>query len=91
MTTPPADQVGTRVLYENARARVWDLALAPRETMSRQGYPPPRARGRHCRLRRIQSTSPRSGQGSGITVAGVAPVGAGVVNGFRYVPTSTST
>lgn len=29
----PADQVGTRLMFENERMRVWDLALAPGETL----------------------------------------------------------
>jgi beta-alanine degradation protein BauB len=35
LITPPADQVGTKVLYENDRVRVWDLALAPGETLAK--------------------------------------------------------
>jgi beta-alanine degradation protein BauB len=35
LTTPPADEVGTKVLYENERVRVWDLALAPGETLAK--------------------------------------------------------
>lgn len=31
MTTKPTDQVGTHLLFENERVRVWDLALAPGE------------------------------------------------------------
>ncbi|MFD1733155.1 hypothetical protein ACFSC4_21605 [Deinococcus malanensis] len=27
--TPPAEQVGTRLMFENDRVRVWDLALVP--------------------------------------------------------------
>ena len=30
--TPPSTAMGTRMLFENARIRVWDLALAPGET-----------------------------------------------------------
>ena len=29
MTPIPSDQVGTRLMFENERVRVWDLALAP--------------------------------------------------------------
>ena len=29
MATEPTDQVGTRLMFENERVRVWDLALAP--------------------------------------------------------------
>ena len=35
MTTPPADEVGTKVLFENERVRVWDLALAPGESLAK--------------------------------------------------------
>lgn len=35
MTTPPANEVGTRVMYENERVRVWDLALAPGESLAK--------------------------------------------------------
>jgi beta-alanine degradation protein BauB len=35
MTTSPTDAVGTKVLYENDRVRVWDLALAPGETLAK--------------------------------------------------------
>ena len=35
MTTPPAEQVGTSVLFENERVRVWDLALAPGESLAK--------------------------------------------------------
>ncbi len=31
MANQPSDQVGTRLLFENERVRVWDLALAPGE------------------------------------------------------------
>ncbi len=29
MATEPTDQVGTHLMFENERVRVWDLALAP--------------------------------------------------------------
>ena len=35
MATEPTTQVGTRVLFENARVRVWDLALAPGESLAK--------------------------------------------------------
>jgi hypothetical protein len=35
MTTPPATAVGTKVLFENERVRVWDLALAPGESLAK--------------------------------------------------------
>ena len=35
MTTPPAELVGTKVLFENERVRVWDLALAPGESLAK--------------------------------------------------------
>jgi len=35
MTTLPAEQVGTKVLFENERVRVWDLALAPGESLAK--------------------------------------------------------
>ncbi|MGI8551700.1 MAG: hypothetical protein ACR2PL_13080 [Dehalococcoidia bacterium] len=35
MATPPANEVGTRVMYENERVRVWDLALAPGESLAK--------------------------------------------------------
>jgi len=35
MATPPTEQVGTRLLFENARVRVWDLALAPGESLEK--------------------------------------------------------
>ena len=35
LTTAPAEQVGTMVLFENARVRVWDLALAPGESLAK--------------------------------------------------------
>jgi len=33
MASDPSGQVGTRLLFENERVRVWDLALAPGETL----------------------------------------------------------
>jgi hypothetical protein len=33
--TPPTEQVGTHVLFENERVRVWDLALAPGESLEK--------------------------------------------------------
>ena len=35
MATEPSDQVGTRVMFENERVRVWDLALAPGESLEK--------------------------------------------------------
>lgn len=35
MATPPTEQVGTRLLFENDRVRVWDLALAPGEALEK--------------------------------------------------------
>ena len=35
MTTEPTEQVGTRLLFENDRVRVWDLALAPGESLEK--------------------------------------------------------
>ena len=35
MATPPTEQVGTRLLFENERVRVWDLALAPGESLEK--------------------------------------------------------
>ena len=32
MATEPSEQVGTRIMFENDRVRVWDLALAPGES-----------------------------------------------------------
>lgn len=31
----PTEQVGTRLLFENERVRVWDLALAPGEALEK--------------------------------------------------------
>ncbi len=33
--TEPTEQVGTRLMYENERVRVWDLALAPGQTLEK--------------------------------------------------------
>ena len=35
MTTEPTEQVGTRLLFENAQVRVWDLALDPGESLEK--------------------------------------------------------
>jgi len=35
MPTEPTDQVGTRLLFENERVRVWDLSLAPGESLEK--------------------------------------------------------
>jgi hypothetical protein len=35
MTTLPTEEVGTRLLFENERVRVWDLALAPGESLEK--------------------------------------------------------
>ncbi len=35
MPTEPTDQVGTRIMFENDRVRVWDLALAPGESLDK--------------------------------------------------------
>jgi beta-alanine degradation protein BauB len=35
VATEPTAQVGTRVLFENERIRVWDLALAPGESLAK--------------------------------------------------------
>jgi hypothetical protein len=35
MATPPTEQVGTRLMFENERVRVWDLALAPGESLEK--------------------------------------------------------
>ena len=34
MSNEPTDQVGTRMLFENDRIRVWDLALDPGESLA---------------------------------------------------------
>ncbi len=33
--TAPTDQVGTRLMFENDRVRVWDLSLAPGEQLAK--------------------------------------------------------
>ena len=33
MSNTPSERVGTRLLFENERIRVWDLALAPGEAL----------------------------------------------------------
>ena len=33
--TPPREEVGTRLLFENNRVRVWDLSLAPQEWLEK--------------------------------------------------------
>jgi hypothetical protein len=33
--TEPTENVGTRLLFENDRVRVWDLALAPGESLEK--------------------------------------------------------
>ncbi len=35
MTTEPMEQVGTRLMFEHAQVRVWDLALAPGESLEK--------------------------------------------------------
>jgi hypothetical protein len=35
VATEPSDQVGTRIMFENERVRVWDLALAPGESLGK--------------------------------------------------------
>lgn len=35
MATEPTGNVGTRVMFENDRVRVWDLALAPGESLAK--------------------------------------------------------
>ena len=35
MSTEPTSDVGTRVMFENDRVRVWDLALAPGESLQK--------------------------------------------------------
>lgn len=35
MADEPSENVGTRLMFENERVRVWDFALAPGETMPR--------------------------------------------------------
>lgn len=38
MATAPANEVGTKVLFENERIRVWDLALAPSESLAKHTH-----------------------------------------------------
>jgi hypothetical protein len=38
MANEPSENVGTRLLFENDRVRVWDFALAPGETMERHTH-----------------------------------------------------
>lgn len=33
MATPPSEQVGSKLLFENERVRVWELAVAPGESL----------------------------------------------------------
>ncbi len=35
MATGPTEHVGTRLMFENERVRVWDLALAPGESLEK--------------------------------------------------------
>jgi hypothetical protein len=35
MPTEPTEQVGTRIMFENDRVRVWDLALEPGESLEK--------------------------------------------------------
>ena len=35
MATEPSTEVGTRVMFENERVRVWDLVLAPGESLAK--------------------------------------------------------
>lgn len=35
MATPPTEQVGTSLMFENERVRVWDLSLAPGESLEK--------------------------------------------------------
>lgn len=68
-------------------AYVCGSALAIRQHL--RCRPPRVARRRHLRSDCHQHCA---GHGRGVAAAaGVAPVGAGMVNGFRYVPTSIST
>ncbi len=34
MASEPTEQVGTRLMFENDRVRVWDVALAPGESLA---------------------------------------------------------
>lgn len=35
MATEPSERVGTRIMFENDRVRVWDLHLAPGESLDK--------------------------------------------------------
>ena len=35
MATPPTERVGTSLMFENERVRVWDLSLAPGESLEK--------------------------------------------------------
>jgi len=35
MATQPSEHVGTRLMFENERVRVWDLTLAPGESLAK--------------------------------------------------------
>jgi len=35
MATPPTENVGTKLMYENEQVRVWDLALAPGDSLEK--------------------------------------------------------
>jgi len=35
VATEPTERVGTRLMFENNRVRVWDLALAPGESLAK--------------------------------------------------------
>lgn len=35
MATAPTERVGTKVMFENERVRVWDLSLAPGESLEK--------------------------------------------------------
>jgi beta-alanine degradation protein BauB len=36
--TPPTERVGTRLLFENDRVRVWDLSVAPGESLEKHAH-----------------------------------------------------
>jgi hypothetical protein len=36
--TEPTERVGTRLLFENDRVRVWDLAVAPGESLEKHAH-----------------------------------------------------
>jgi hypothetical protein len=38
MATGPIEQVGTRLMFENDRVRVWDLALEPGESLAEHSH-----------------------------------------------------